>query len=126
MAPSTDPDSGPVDSQEIRMDIVPHHQKHHKTDNSLVKVAFTGIAVVGSIAGLYLLYKHFFGKKGENIETAPNGKRKLRKRDFKVDDFEERVTSLYAKSLNDEVFLEFLEEAQDAGLLNFLAEALLS
>ena len=33
---------------------------------------------------------------------------------------------LYPKSLNDEVFLEFLEEVQDAGLLNFLAEALLS
>ena len=99
------------------MDIAPHHQKHApKKRTSVVKLAFTGAAVVGGIVGLYLLYKHFFGKKGDDKTV---GKGKLRKRDeFKASDIEEEMKAVYTSALEDEEFLEFLEEIQGFGLFD--------
>lgn len=121
MSTSTeDTGSGPVDGEEIRMEIVPHHQKHpHKQGNSLVKFLFTGAAgaaVVSGIVGLYLLYKHFFGKKKE--EQNNQGSAKLRKRSgkFKVSDVEDEMKAVYNFALEDEEFLEFLEQIQASGL----------
>ena len=70
MSPFTDIDSGPVDGEEIRMEIAPHHQKHSlkKEGNSLVKLAVTGAVVVGGIVGVYLLYKHFLSKGRRKME----------------------------------------------------------
>ena len=99
------------------MDIAPHHQKPApKKGTSVVKLAFTGAAVVGGIVGLYLLYKHFFGKKGDDKTV---GKGKLRKRDeFKASDIEEEMKAVYTSALEDEEFLEFLEEIQGFGLFD--------
>lgn len=73
---------------------------------------------------LYLLYNHFFGKKcvANESEDKRNGKTRSRKREFNVDAFEEEFAALYAESLKDEDFLEFLKQAQDAGLLDLFAE----
>jgi len=84
-----------------------------KEGNSLVKLAVTGAAVVGGIVGVYLLYKHFLSKKEKD------GKARLRKRDeFKVSDVEEEMKAVYTSALEDEEFLEFLEEIQGSGLFD--------
>jgi hypothetical protein len=108
--------SGPIDGQEIKLDVVPHHQKHavKKEGPSLLKVAFTGAAVVGGIVGLYLLWKRFFGKKDEK-DTKEGGGGKLRRREFKVADVEEEFRGVYEEALADEEFLEFLNEVQESG-----------
>lgn len=115
MATSTESGSGPVDGGEIRLDIAPHHEKHpHKKENSIINALFTGAAVVGGVVGLYLLYKHFFGKKKEENKDG-----KLRKRsEFKVSEVEEEIKAVYTSALEDEGFLDFLEEIQDAGLFD--------
>jgi hypothetical protein len=119
MPSSAETGSGPVDGEEIRMDIAPHHQKHpQKQGPSFAKVALTGAAVVGGIVGLYLLFKHFFGKKGARQPT--NGK--LRRRDWKGGDLEEEIGEVYASALEDPEFLEFLEEVKASGLLDNLGE----
>jgi hypothetical protein len=109
----SDDASGPIDGQEIKLDIAPHHQKHpeKKEGPSLLKVAFTGAAVVGGIVGLYFLYKHFFGKKDE--EKKEGGK--LRRRGVEFEELEEEFQGVYEAALADEEFLEFLKEVQEKG-----------
>jgi hypothetical protein len=120
MAPQPNTDStgsGPVDGEEIKMDIAPHHQKHpHNKGPSIVQVALTGAAVVGGVVGLYMLYKHFFGRR-DNRDDANGDARpgKLVRRAF-GGDIEEEVRAVYDEALQDEGFLEFLEDFGDDGL----------
>jgi hypothetical protein len=118
MPPSTETGSGPVNGEEIRVEIIPNHQKiAPKTNNSIVKFAFSGAAVTGGIVGLYLLYRNFFG----NNDLKKGDGRKLRKRGFKVANVEEEMKAVYTNALEDEGFLEFLEEIQGSGLLDEFA-----
>jgi hypothetical protein len=110
--------SGPIDGQEIKLDIAPHHQKHAvKEGPSLLKVAFTGAAVVGGIVGLYLLWKHFFGRKDEDKREGGGGGGgaggKLRRREIKVAEVEEEFRGVYEEAIADEEFMDFLNEIQE-------------
>jgi hypothetical protein len=116
--PNTDSTgSGPVDGEEIKMNIAPHHQKHpHNQGPSIVQVALTGAAVVGGIVGLYMLYKRFFGRRNNPDDTNDNARPgKLVRRTF-GGDIEEEVRAVYDEALQDEGFLEFLEEFEADGL----------
>jgi hypothetical protein len=108
--------SGPVDGEEIKMDIAPHHQQHPHNKNSIVKNALTGVAIVGGIVGLYILFKHFFGRKAP--KKTDDGKIKLSKREF-GGQIEEQVRAVYDEALLDDGFLEFLDTY---GLEEFLEE----
>ena len=111
MAPhSDDTGSGPVDGEEIKMDIAPHHQRHtHHKGPGVVKLALTGAAVMGGIVGLYLLYKKFFGKKVPKGSSSSNSTTGKMKRSF-GGDVDGEVRAVYDEALSDEGFLEFLEE----------------
>jgi hypothetical protein len=126
MAPK--PEEGPVDGQEVDLKIVPHHQSEAKSQGgggpNLIKLALTGTAIVGGIVGLWFLYKKFFGKKkgGEkpnNGGETRNG-RMLLKRELEGENVEDTLLTVYETALQDEGFLEFLEELDDAGFLDEL------
>jgi hypothetical protein len=123
MPNSDDTGSGPIDGQEIRFDVVPHHQKHSHDGNSLAKIALTGAAIAGGIVGIYFLWKHFFGKKDEKAaegHVEGEGSGKLRKRDWKVTDVEDEIAKIYTEALEDPEFVKFLEEIKGSGLLEGL------
>jgi hypothetical protein len=115
MSPNPKPEgsgSGPIDGEEINLQIAPHHEAHAKKA-SLAKTVLTGAAVVGGVVGLFLLYKHFFGRRGAKKD---DNKGKMRKRDFEVTDYQEEVNEVYLEALEDPEFLEFLAEVSDKGL----------
>ena len=98
--------SGAVDGEEIKMDIAPHHQQHPHNKHTVIKTALTGVAIVGGVVGLYILFKHFFGKK--TPKKTGDGKVKLSKREF-GGQVEEQVRAVYDEALLDDGFLEFLD-----------------
>jgi hypothetical protein len=109
--------SGPVDGDAVKVEIAPHHQAHAKKP-SIGRIALTGAAVVGGVVGLFLLYKHFFGRRGAK-KTDRGGK--MRKRDFETIDLQDEVNEVYLDALEDEEFLEFLAEVNEKGLFEEFA-----
>jgi len=110
--------SGPVDRPEIKLDLIANHQKHvAKPEGGFLDTLLTGGVVIGGIVGLYLLWKHFFGKKEERKIAEGNERRqtrnpensRLRKRAIAYSETDEKLSAIYADALADEEFLEFLE-----------------
>jgi hypothetical protein len=100
--------SGPVDGQEIKLDLVPHHQKHPAKHGGFLKTLLTGGAIIGGLVGVYFLWKHFFGKKKD--EGKKNGRnQRFRKRETDETELEEELAAIYAEALADPEFVEFLE-----------------
>ena len=122
-----------VDGQEIDVKIVPHHQEGEgltgKTGDgggpNLLKLAFTGTAVVGGIVGLWWLYNRIFRRRSPSGNAGGgNGTpgKKLARRDYSSVKIEEELQHEFDAALNDEGFLGFLEELGEAGLLEQIAE----
>jgi hypothetical protein len=106
--------SGPVDGDAVKVEIAPHHQAHaNKKPASFGRIALTGAAVVGGVVGIFLLYKHFFGRRAP--KKGDRGS-KMRKRDFETIDLQDEVNEVYLEALEDEEFLEFLAEVNEKGL----------
>lgn len=113
----SDEGSGPVDGQEIKLDLIPHHQKHAvKKEGGLFKTLLTGGVIIGGIVGVYMLWKHFFGKKkGEAHHPPGQGGAKgkggggHRKRALDTEVVEDELAAVYAEALADEEFMDFLE-----------------
>jgi hypothetical protein len=116
----SDEGSGPVDGQEIKLDLVPHHQKHAlKKEGGFLKTLLTGGVIIGGIVGVYMLWKHFFGKKkvethhppGQGGEKGKGGGHRKRELDTKV--VEDELAAVYAEAIADEEFMDFLERFVD-------------
>jgi hypothetical protein len=116
----TPSDSGPVDGQEVKIDVVPHHAAHkveQRSKGGIVKIALTGAAVIGGIVGLYFLWRHFFGKKKNAPNANGNNGQKFKKRELTEDEMNDEIQAAYYEAMRDEEFLEFLN---DQGLLDEL------
>jgi len=109
--------SGPHDGPETKLDLMPGHQKQaSKQDGKFLDTLLTGGVVIGGIVGLYLLWKHFFGKEerknadeNEGRQTRSRENSRLRKRTIAYSEANEKLSGLYAGALANEEFLEFLE-----------------
>jgi len=109
--------SGPHDGPETKLDLMPGHQKQAaKQDGKFLDTLLTGGVVIGGIVGLYLLWKHFFGKEerknadeNEGRQTRSRENSRLRKRTIAYSEANEKLSGLYAGALANEEFLEFLE-----------------
>jgi len=125
MVPNPDSE-GPVDGEEVQLKILPHHQKAEAKKSGggpkLLKLALTGTAVIGGIVGLWWLYKRFFSGKKKAAAKKTNGTTgegggKLRRREVIVDEFGDELQGAFEEALDDEGFLEFLLELEEAGVL---------
>ena len=64
MPTSTDSGSGPVDGEEIRMDIAPHHRKHSRRETrTQLSALLTGAVVVDVV--LYYVRAFLWQKGGK-------------------------------------------------------------
>lgn len=111
--------SGPVDDEAVNIQVATHHEdhEHKKPGRSVAKIALTGAAVVGGVVGLFLLYKHFFGRRG----PKKGDRSKMKKRAFETIDLQDEVKEVYLDALEDEEFLEFLAEVNEQGLFEDFA-----
>ena len=116
----SDEGSGPVDGQEIKLDLIPHHQKHPiKTEGGFLKTLLTGGVIIGGIVGLYMLWKHFVAKrKGEGHHPGRGGESGRggaapRKRDLDTKDVEEELAAVYTEAIANQEFMDFLERFVD-------------
>jgi len=116
MSPKAESGSGPVDGEEVHIDIEPHHSKTPaKKRGKLVKIAVAGGAAIVGVVILYFLYKKFWGKKKD---AGKDGKGKLKKRGMNFDNVENEMRIVYEDALGDDGFLEFLDEMKEAGIFD--------
>ena len=110
-------ESSPIDGEEIKPDLIPHHQRQAaKQEGGFLNTLLTGGVVVGAIVGLYLLWKHLLGRKEdrktsgakEGGQTGSQGNRRLTKRAITYPEAD-KLRAVYAEALANEKFLEFLE-----------------